>query len=183
LLANALSISSSTSDFNAKIENSDVRYLDFLLNKEQESMMISNPQFRDLFQRFTDYFKQEFGFTGAIITNNQRTEVYSNRKSICEILLVNLTLGDFQSQFMAVGYYDLKMAFLFCDNQGFVFESQLNVNGATPNFARPVKRGLDKTFRTKPKAIRNSNNLTIQRGEIVSNASEIRGVFRKRHHC
>jgi len=175
---NIIFASSDPKSFADKLSNSNVKYIDYGFNKEQETALINNPQFADLFFQFSEYMKSNFGILGAIVTDNQRTEVYSNANSICEVLAVNLVLSDFQSQLMAVGYYDLTTTLQFCDKISYEFKTQLNVNGNTRNFSRPLKRGLDKVIPFKPNPNRQENLLSIESGENLIDLRDAIAYFK-----
>jgi|GEM_PF-1520517 len=160
-------VSQDKSKFYETLNRSNIKFIDFGLNKEQEESLISNPQGTDIFNQFKSYFVKEFGIEGAIITDNQRTEVYQNSSSICDIMLVDIKISDFVQQFLAVGFFPMEATFTFCDQTKFTFETQLNVNGNTVNFQRSMRKGLDNLFNDKPKMLKDNDPLEIPNGEII----------------
>jgi hypothetical protein len=136
-----------------------VKYADLGFSKAQEDFLINNSNSVDaaILNGIRNYLK-DLGLL-VIITDAQRRESLKQADSQCDYVKVDYDLGEFNSQFMAIGNYTFKFAFKFCDSSFYSFATKLRVTGITDynktiksicNFEFPVKRkyNLNERLRT-----------------------------------
>lgn len=109
-----------------------VKYADFRFSKAQENILINNSTSPDvqILMGIRSYLKNDLGLE-VIITTEQRIQALKISKSLCDYVIVNYELGDFESKFMAVGNIPFTLSFQFCDASAYPFTTKLNVNGLT----------------------------------------------------
>jgi len=149
-----------------KFASGQVKVADFNFGKTQEDFIVRSQSEVPELIAMVNFFKENFGLKGVIITEEQRQGAYRELASYCEVVNVNYEIGSFKSELGAVGYYPLKLNFSFCDSTALFFDVQINVTGLTKNLTNAVKRTLIKNF-PKPTKVNYPDLMSLKSNELL----------------
>jgi len=149
------------------LNRGQIKVADFNLTKSQEDLLISrgSEEGQEL-SGLVNFFKENLGLKGVIITEEQRKQVYNQLNSYCEIIDVSWSIGSFKSQLGAVGYYPFTIKFGFCDGTELMFDTPINVTGLTRSMSNAIRRSLDKSF-LKPTVLNQPDLLNLKTNDIL----------------
>lgn len=118
-----------------------VRYGDVNFTKEAIDLLINNTQTAEaqVYRAFIDYLKESCSLKYVVVTEGQRNDLYKQAASRCDFVFPSLEIGEFKSDFLAVGKVPATMRLTFCDNVTYSIQMIIGVNGNT-NYYKRFKR-------------------------------------------
>lgn len=117
-----------------------VKYADFGLNEAQEKYLIAHPESADIqtINAFVSSLQEKLGVT-TVVTNEQRDEMRKIARSVCDVVYCGIDIGDFKSDFMAIGKVPMTVKFTYCDSSVYYVQMVIRVDGNT-NIYKKMKK-------------------------------------------
>lgn len=90
---------------------------------------------------FSDYVSNDLK-KAFVLTDEQIEMSYADAKSSCDFVLTEYSIGDFVSDFGAIGRLPLTVTFTFCDGSAHTFTKDVKVNGLS-NYRIAFRKGFN----------------------------------------
>lgn len=118
---------------------SGIKYIDLGLSKTYEDLIVNNSNSADaqFLIGIVNYLKQDLRLE-VIVSAEQRKQLVKIAKSKCDIGFFDFEIGQFKSNFAAVGNYPFTFSFIFCDSSKYSFVDKIRVNGLS-NYANSIR--------------------------------------------
>jgi len=151
----------------------ETRFANLNFTKEIVDFIINNPQNPEVlvYLSFVKYLEEDLNFEKALVTNEQLMQVNSVASSICDIVLAQLEIGEFESDLAAVGKYPCALSFSFCDGSVYRYELKVNVTGMT-NYSKKFRKIFQRDILNNLNHS-TSENLKLDRLPLVMTEKEI----------
>lgn len=148
------------------------RFADMQFTPEMVNLVINNPNSSEsqVLLAFVDYLKEFVAMKQVAVSPSQHDELYSMAPSQCDIVGAGIEMGEFKSDFLAVGRIPTTMVFGFCDQVVYKVQMTVGVNGNTNPYKR-FKRAFYETLSTNKKDTK--YRLTLPTGFKMDNAEKL----------